>query len=579
VVYNLKEMFVEILQKSIDKKNPNKVFEKTVKDADIQKKLYSGKDLDKILFDYRKKETELQKEQRKRITIGRTKHIIKQIENVIDQLDIMDKPSINVIHNDDQVSQELLSYIYNSNINRLAFEWCKYYNIIDANTWVVCRQTNDEVIYEVATSSNLYDVKIQNGKFKYVVFRFERKLTNTTTYDYELYHNDGAVIFANKLGNKVDQDTQVLGDYIVNEYNYSKMFCFPIGYIRDPETQYKTYVSLIDSASELFKSLIWQGSDMDTELAAHGVIQKYAYAQKCNWSAQVDDHFTECQHGFLFQDGINTNSKCANCGGSGLVTHTTSQDIITFPLPNDGDQIPLRLSDLSHTVFMPEAIFSFKKQYVKELEAAIMQTIFNNSITLTQSEIQVTATEKVIDLQGIYSTLNKFGQQVSELFIWMMECYAELKGIEGAEFLHGYTLNMKLETVETLSESRKKLIDANAPIEVIKAYDLAILRKQHLDSPQFINRFSIWEQYRPFNDKIDLVAIQILAGLPNTNRSKILYNFWGRIRRNIEIAHGDKFFDYKDERRKELISSEVDVIRNELMQDEPQRLTANDFDI
>ena len=572
-------MFAEILYKSIERKNPNKVLEKTTKDADIQRKLYTGKDLDKILFDYRKRETDSQKEQRKRITIGRSKHIIRQIENVIDQLDIMDKPSINVIHDNETISENLLSYIYNNNIAKLAFDWCKYYNLVDANTWIVCRQIEDEVIFEEVNAYNLYDLKVQNGAFKYVIFRFERKVAEQTVYDFELYHNEGLLVFTNKAGKTRDQETQMHGEFIVTEYQYKRMFCFPCGYQRDADNQFKTFVSLLDPASELFKGLIWQGSDMDTELAAHGVIQKYAYAQKCNWTYQNEESSTECHHGFLFKDGINTNTKCSNCGGTGLVTHTTSQDIITFPLPNEGEQVPLKLSDLSHTVFMPETVFSFKKQYVKELEVAIMQTIFNNSVTLTQSEIQVTATEKVIDLQGIYSTLNKYGQHVSDMFIWMMECYSELNGIEGAEFLHGYTLNMKLENVETLSETRKKLIDANAPIEVIKAYDLAILRKQHLDSPQFINRFSVWEQYRPFNDKSDVIAMQILSGLPNINRSKILYNFWGRIRRNIETVHGDKFFEYKDERRKELINAEVEIVRAELLEDEPQRLTSNDFDI
>lgn len=570
-------MFAEILLKSIERKNPSKAVQKTTIDADIQKRLYSGKDLDKILFDYRKRETDTQKEQRKRITIGRTKHIIRQIENVIDQLDIMDKPAINVIHKNDNVSEQLLSYIYNNNIARLAFDWCKYYNLIDANTWIVCRQIEDEVIFEEITSNNLYDLKTQNGKFKWVIFRFERKVGQQTVYDFELYHDTGLLVFTNKSGKLRNEETVMYGDFIVNEYQYKKMFCFPVGYIKDSQNEFKTFISLLDPASELFKGLIWQGSDMDTELATHGVIQKYAYAQKCNWTYQTNESLNECHHGFIFKDGINTNTKCSNCGGTGLVTHTTSQDIITFPLPNEGEQVPLKLSDLSHTVFMPENVFSFKKQYVKELEVAIMQTIFNNSVTLTQSEIQVTATEKVIDLQGIYSTLNKFGQQVSEMFIWMMECYAELQGIEGAEFLHGYTLNMKLENVETLSETRKKLIDANAPVEVIKAYDLAILRKQHLDSPQFINRFAVWEQYRPFNDKSDTIAMQILAGLPNTNRSKILYNFWGRVRKNIETVHGEKFFNYPDQNRKDLIAEQVELIRAELMEDEPQRLTFDEI--
>ena len=59
-------MFADILYKSIERKNPIKLVDKTVKDADIQKRLYSGKDVDKILFEYRKRETDSQKEQRKR---------------------------------------------------------------------------------------------------------------------------------------------------------------------------------------------------------------------------------------------------------------------------------------------------------------------------------------------------------------------------------------------------------------------------------------------------------------------------------------------------------------------------------
>jgi len=572
-------MFAEILFKSIERKTPIKVLDKTIKDADIQRRLYSGKDLDKILFDYRKRETEPQKEQRKRITIGRSKHLIRQIENVIDQLDIMDKPAINVIHKDDSISESLLSYIYNENISKLAFDYCKYYNLVDANAWIVCRQIEDEVIFEEILCNNLYDFKKQNGKYKYVIFRFERKVDKQTVFDFELYHNEGLLVFTHKAGNLRTDETIMYGEYIVTEYKYSRMFVFPIGYNKDSDNGFNTFVTLIDPASELFKGLIWQGSDMDTELATHGIIQKYAYAQKCNWTFQGPENTVDCQGGFLYSNNINTNTKCSNCGGTGLVTHTTSQDIITFPLPNEGEDTPLKLSDLSHTVFMPDNVFTFKKQYVKEIEVAIMQTVFNNSVTLTQSEIQVTATEKVIDLQGIYATLNKFGNQVSEMFIWMMECYAELKDIKDVEFLHGYTLNMKLENVETLSETRKKLIDANAPVEVIKAYDLAILRKQHLDSPQFINRFAIWEQYRPFNDKSDFVAMQILSGLPNINRSKILYNFWGRIRKNIETVQGEKFFDMKDDKRKELINAEVDIIRAELMEDEPQRITGEQFGI
>lgn len=573
---------VDILKKAIDRKEPIGILKKAVEDASIQSRLYTGKDLDKILFDYRKRESIPQKEQRKRITIGRTKHIIRQIENMIDQLDIMDKPSINVVtqEKDEAKREELLNYIYNNNIQDLAFQYTKYYNLTDSNAFLICRMDKETVTFDVVESYHLYDLKILNNNYEYVIFRFKRKVGQQEVFDYEMYHNEGLLIFTNKTGTQRDENTLMVGDYVVTEYAYSKMMCFPLGYNRDAETRFKTYVTLLDPASELFKALIWQGSDMDTEIATHGILQKYAYAQKCNWQFVNEDtgDNLHCEGGYILKNGTSTNSKCSTCAGTGLIQHTSSQDIVTFPLPNEGEE-KMKLSDMSHTVFMPENIFEFKKKYVKEIEQEIKSTVFNNAVKLNQSEIQVTATEKVIDLQGLYATLNRFGMKVSECFIWMMEAYCEMKGIAGCEFLHGYTLNMKLETVESLSESRKRLIDAGSPNEVIKAYDLAILRKQHMDSPQFINRTIIWDSFKPFTDKSENIAITILSGLPNTNRTKILYNYFGQIRKNIERVQGEKFYNLKYDAQKALIDAEIELIRQELISEQPQRIDPSEFDI
>ncbi|MFO0089781.1 MAG: hypothetical protein ACK518_03170, partial [bacterium] len=94
----------------------------------------------------------------------------------------------------------------------------------------------------------------------------------------------------------------------------------------------------------------------------------------------------------------------------------------------------------------------------------------------------------------------------------------------------------------------------------------------HIDSPKFINRYSIWERYRPFSDKSDLVAIQILAGLPATNKYKILYNFFGQIKQNIISEHGDAFFNYDDKKRDALINAEVETIKKDIEASEPQRI-------
>ena len=138
--------------------------------------------------------------------------------------------------------------------------------------------------------------------------------------------------------------------------------------------------------------------------------------------------------------------------------------------------------------------------------------------------------------------------------------------------MHGYTLELKLESVESLSQKRKRLIEANAPHEVISALDLAILKKQHIDSPKAVNRFVTWQRYKPFNDKSESTILQILASLPATNYYKILYTFWGQIKTEIEVTRGDEFHRATDDRRRAMIDEEVNKIKEVLKLDVPAPL-------
>ena len=569
----MSEVLHNFLRDGIKRNKQNETLKKTVEDAEYQKAIYTGEGQKEILLKYRERESENQKKDRERITISRTKHIAHQIENVLNQLDIMDKPAISIIHENEDRKAEITKYIYDNNINNLAFKFVKYYNIVDANTYLVCGlNKNGDIEFTAITSDSVYDFYIVNNILKWVVFRIERKFEARTVYDYRLYHSEGIISYNHKDGSEPTNESYE--KYYVSEVKTEMMFAFRLGYIDDSTTNFKTCVSIIDCASVLFKSLIWQGSDLDIDIAKHGIIKQFAYAQRCNYES-IDDKNGRmyCENGVLYNNGVTApyeNHHCPKCNGTGMIMHTSNQDIIKFPMPNEGEQ-SLRLSDLTHTVFLPDSILQSKKQYIAEIKDEIIKTIFNASI-VTKDQIAATATEKVIDLQGIYATLNILGKQVSECFIWMVECIAELMEIKNVEVVHGYTLNLKLESVETLMEKRAKAIQAAAPIEVIKSIDLAILQKQHIDTPKFINRYSVWEKYRPFSDKTDGVALQILAGLPQTNKYKILYNFFGQIKQNIISQYGDAFFEFSDERRDEIINTEVDKIKAEIEASEPQRI-------
>lgn len=577
-------MYKEFLIQSVSRGKQSKHLDKPVKDADYQYKLYTGEGQAEMVTSYRIGESVPQKNQRVRITITRTKHILRQVENVLNQLDMMDSPAIKFISKkkNTQDEEDLDQYSYDNNMNSFAFETVKYYNIVDANA--ICTvgiNSFDEIEFRIFDASEIYDSRTVNNILKWVIVKEERTVnitneqlvtTQTKVYDFIMYHDEGIEYMIDKRGESI-YDTEGVEE-INGFYSFGietqKNYAFSLGYIKDPTNKMRTYLSIIDPASELFKSLIWQGSEIDTDKATHGIIEKYAYAQRCNFQAQTEDTFTQCNGGYLLENGAPTSHQCPKCKGNGLQIHTSSQDIVTYPFPNEGET-PIKLSDLTHTVFAPDSFMKFKSDEIKDLKDEIMRTVFN-ATTVTKDEIAATATEKVIDLQGIYATLNQLGKQVSEFYIWCMECVAEIKGIEDVDVIHGYTLNLKLESVEDLAEKRAKLINANAPTEIIKAVDMAILQKQHIDSPQFLNRFAIWEKYRPFNDKSDQTAMQILSGLPNTNKYKVLYQFWGEIKGEITSKYGDDFFEFKDDRRRQIIDEETNIIIEEIRGTEPQRI-------
>lgn len=562
-------MYKEYLFQSIKQKEAPEQIKKAVKDAAYQTLLYTGQGQDDILTEYRSKESTNQKNQRKRITITRTKHVVKQIENVLNQLDIMDKPAMSVITDNEKIKDELTAYIYNNNLSTFAFDMVKYHNIVDANAFLICRENQYGDIEFVPTkSNNLHSVYSVNGVLKAVVFKYERKEGNKVVYDFELYHNEGLIILTDPT-NRDREGKTIEGGYIYEEIKTEGMFAFQLGYTKDVTTNLPLRLSILEAASELFKSLIWQGSELDVDVATHGIIQKFAYAKKCNHETRTDEGYVYCQGGYLYQDNAPTGSKCNVCNGSGVQAHTSSQDIITFPLPNSPENT-MKLSDLTHIIFAPQGTFEFKKQMIKELQGEIIKTVFNSTI-LTQDEIAATATEKVIDLQGVYATLNQLSKHVSDCFIWMLECYCAIKGYKGVEFIHGYSLNLKLESVETLSMKRKTMLDAGAPMEIIRGIDLAILQKQHIDSPAYLNRIVIWEQYRPFSDKPEAVAQTILAGLPEDNYYKVLYNFWAVIKKAVEMKHGNDFYNYDNQKRLDVIAEEVEEIRKTLVIQTPER--------
>jgi hypothetical protein len=549
---------IDILLAKIKKGQESKHSNHIRKAAKDNKAFYTGKEDQYILWNYRMLETDAQKQQRDRITIRRPKHVLSQVEHTLDRLQSLDKAVIN-ISTEKGKENDLIpvnEVIYNYNISQQAFDFVKYFNLVDANSFLICYVDDfQEPQFQAFESEQIFDFKIKNDRVDYLIIKYAKDI-------FRIYTQDYVVDYRSEAGK---EPIMIEGSYIKTNMCYA----FHLGYIKDSETQFQTFKTITANATELLKQLLWDGSEYDIIKALHGIIKQFAYAKDCNYSSQADEGYLTCNGGTLMMGGVDKGA-CKKCNGSGLRIHTSSQDIIYLPEPTGNDY--LKLDQLTHTVFIPDSILTTRKEDLQEIENRIVRSIFNAN-QVGMDEIQKTATQVLTENSGIISQFHKMGNKVSECFIWMVECIADIKGIKNIEVFHGFSMDLNIDTMESLLLQRENSVKAGASMEVIKTIDRAILKKQHMDNPDYILRVELWESFRPFkNFAPNEKAIALNSPLV-PDFDKVLYLNWDVIKTNITFAN-ENFYELDRAKQEELIKIEVEKIMSSFPQVEPLNFDA-----
>lgn len=507
--------------------------------ATFYKSIYTGKNQESILLNYRKNENDKQKAQRKRITRTRTKHVCNQIENIYDKLRIIDKAVIRID------SEEISDYVHKYDLQDKAYSFAKYFNIIDSNAHLIFGEKEGEPYFTVVESKQfvsykydydeLIELGIKDSEDNIIIYRKDR--IDTLSRDKREEGSERV-----KYNDK---------DYWATSESVDMCYAFRLGFKKDIETNFNSTVGVLDPASELFRSLIWEGSELDIIKATHGIIRTWAYARTCNHRNMVEGQLHSCEDGWMKCQG-EIKGKCQSCNGTGMRLPSSSQDVIFFeePLGNYNDTVPL--DKMVHQQTIDNSLLQLRREELEQLESKIIRSVFNSN-QVTQRDLVKTATEVKIDQEGVVSALGALGQKVSETFIWMCKCLATHYNVPEKEqlFYHGYSMDFNLDTVSSLVEQRKMAVEANVPKHVVDVIDFAILKKQHNDNPAYLNKLSVWEKFRPFADKELNEKLAIVALLPVDAPKRLLYYHFNEVKTEVLEKHGDKFYqmDYKQQKK------------------------------
>jgi hypothetical protein len=596
----------EIIQNTIqfDIRHPD--YARTVERAAFYYQILTGLDQEHFIVSYKPRESIEQKKQRIHITNTATKEVAARVRSTFKLTKRTDNitkflgyPESGKELELSQVQERVNDYNKGRSVGAYLNERFEYLTFFDPNSFIVtlfeATEDGDGVskkpysFPKEFSSSQAINYQYDNGVLSWLIGQHKKTISYTSPrmnakaetkegVKYFFYGPQFAIVYDEihpKQATPEDENGQPMQTVELTTGNETRLFTvelFPmqettaknpaimVGYIPDELTNGRTYVSPLDCAENIFKDLINQKSEFDLTRALHTFLQKIGYAPRCEFQDESAGH---CLNGYM---SVN-DSVCPSCKGTGLNVHKTTQDVIYIALPEDKDGF-LPLSEFVHYVELPEWLPKWQDERIDKTEGKVFTTIFNKGL-LERATGTITATEKRIELESVYNVLSEYGDKYSEVYKHIVELiaiYAENN--TGLLVAHKFPKDFKLETLTELIERRKAAIESQAPDEVVRRIDNDIVRKQNLDNPDFLRMVQAKEKFKPFKDKISEETIFIIAGLPASDYSVILWKFFDEIFLNIQETANAPFYILPFEIQNKLIQDEVGKIRERLEADQ-----------
>lgn len=556
--------------------------------------IMTGEDHREILVKYKQSETKDQQDQRVRLYDSRTKHLghkvssqflaIEKTDNVIEMIEYeggkKDDPRLG------ELDMRLKNFYDDASLKRYLYDDVRHYVFHDPNAWLIVEGTENDPRMErpwtypfIASSTQAVDFEYHIGILQYLVVRLNITVLENEGKKNELarpghhftLYGPGTAIEMIELADDdpiVPEGYELLvvekDDFKIKNYAFDQ-FDTPtpvvpaqrFGYLKDPRTDKRTFVSPIYPAEEILRDIIKTKSEYDLARALHGFIQKFALAKTCDYSTDDGDR---CVSGTMML----SQSECPRCKGFGLIVHKSVQDVILIEMPEAKDEhIPL--SDFVHYVEIPDYIIKAYRDDLEKLEKEVSTAIFNAQV-FDRSEVAITATEKRLDQEQLYNVLTPYADNWSRMFVFVVRRTAEIMDIAQKLVVdHRFPLDFKLETIYELIQMRKSATDAGTPQDVIQSIDKKILAKQNRDNPEYVTRVEIREKFRPFQQLSTDERMQVVGMLDDLDPEKILYIRFSSIFRDI-TEEQPKFYDMPFDKQREIVDGYVDKYVEDMRQ-------------
>lgn len=322
-------------------------------------------------------------------------------------------------------------------------------------------------------------------------------------------------------------------DYLCTVYtpNVGYVSADRFGYMRDKMTKGRTFVSPLHPALTYFKKSLKTVSELDLSMTLHTFPQKLQYVQACMGESKQKS----CHNGYV----NGTTDRCSACNGNGYKLHTTAQDAILLPMPEDKESM-MPLDQLLIYKAPPIDLIKFQDEYTTGLKLKAHLAIFNSTMFVNPTPEIKTATEVNANVEGAHTALFPYTEKRAEVYKERVHLFAILAAVvnpEAGDNVYQYPADLKLKTVSILLNDMKAVNESGAPSFMRDAIGMDLAELNFKGDDLGLKKYMVRHKFFPFNGKTPDEIAMLMGSQYCSEFTKVLYANFESIFTDIEIEN------------------------------------------
>lgn len=289
---------------------------------------------------------------------------------------------------------------------------------------------------------------------------------------------EGAAVFADIR----DDQGYLVAQVVRHQHHAGQVPACPVGFVPDPLTDGRTYVSPLNPAICYLEKAMGLDSELDITMQKVVHPHKSQYVPACPGLPNQG-----CTGGLT-----NTGDTCSLCGGTAQSPIATSaMDVATYPLPKNPEDVKLKLNEMVYFSIPPIELPKFQIEYQDILTTRASRTLFNTQ-TLTKARTVSTAAERMAELAQKNNALSPCGD-------WLSRTYVHI-GLTSAGYLdvaQGLVITYDLPPeylpveVADLEEAYGAAVQAGLDAAYLQLLYLQLVRHRLADNPEELRKMLV----------------------------------------------------------------------------------------